>query len=75
MVHMRPKRLNIIIALPVLLMINGTSSWANSGEIRPRSLQPERIGQTEVQTLPFRDHKILPEIFYDRTPCKLYGQC
>ncbi|MEB3280171.1 MAG: hypothetical protein VKK42_14750 [Lyngbya sp.] len=77
MVQMTPEWLRLMIALPMLLMLSGTSSWANSPEIKPSTRPPQGFSDLETQdstrivpTKPFS-----PEIFYDRTPCKLYGQC
>jgi hypothetical protein len=77
MVPMTPKRLDLMIALPMLLMLSGNSSLADSGKIKPPISQPDDVLQMEIQdSTSFEDEKLLsPEILYDRTPCKLYGKC
>ncbi|WP_413163677.1 hypothetical protein ACL6C3_29800 [Capilliphycus salinus ALCB114379] len=77
MVPMAPERLRFIIALPMLLMLSGTSNLANSAEIQPLIRQPQGVSEVEMedatQMRPMKPFS--PEVFYDRTPCKLYGQC
>lgn len=80
MTRMTPGRLRLMIALPMLLMLGGTSSWASSMEIQPSSSpssQPKPLLELETQdsTLILPRKPFSPEVFYDRTPCKLYGKC
>lgn len=77
MVPMTPAWLRFIIALPMLLMLGGTSSWASDGEILPSTSQPASLKNTEIldSTLSLPRKPFLPEVFYDRTPCRLYGKC
>jgi hypothetical protein len=74
---MTPARLRLMIALPILLMLGGTSSWASSLEILPSTPQFKPFSDLETQdsTLILPEKPFSPEIFYDRTPCKLYGKC
>ncbi|EAW35532.1 hypothetical protein [Lyngbya sp. PCC 8106] len=74
---MTPGQLRLMIALPMLLMLGGTSSLASSLEVQPSTPQFKPFSDLETQdsTLILPEKPFSPEVFYDRTPCKLYGKC
>lgn len=77
MIVRTPRLINVIITLPMFLLLGGASSWANRLELQPSTPQSQPFLDSEVedatQTVPMEF--LLPDIFYDRTQCKLYGKC
>ncbi|MEL7039029.1 MAG: hypothetical protein AAFO04_25985 [Cyanobacteria bacterium J06592_8] len=77
MIVRTPKLLSLIIALPMLLLLGGASNSANRLELQPATPQSQPFLDLEIedstQTVPME--LLLPDIFYDRTRCQLYGKC
>ncbi len=76
MAEIKHKRLGWMVALPLLLAVGGNSNKVGGETVDFSRPVMSPAGGIELNSSPSSQQQLLlPTVQYDRTPCKLYGDC
>lgn len=77
MLEIKHKTYRWMVALPLLLTVGGNSNIVGGERIDQLRPVVNPASGIELKNYPTSEQKqlLLPHVQYDRTPCKLYGQC